>query len=312
MESGAQSAGDGLRIGAGVLHYRYWPDVQTTIDALLAQSRPPDEIVLVDHASGDGSAAKLREAYPQLEVVETQDNRGPSAGMNRLMTALLAKDVDAVLTLTDDMDLARDGLELLAARLAEDAGLGAVGPLVAHQRAPELIFYAGGYVDRRNWALEFREQPSQLSDWEGKPPQEVDFLEFGGILLRASAVQSGPMLPEHFYYHLDDVDYTLRLRARGWKLACIPAAVAWQDLGDRSQETILPPPDPYLITRNRLALIARNAPRRMLAREFLRVFKWLARDAIRPRSGSRAELKPRLRGLIDFCRGRWGPPPAKA
>jgi len=296
-----------------VLHYRCWPDVQTTIDALLAQSRPADEILLMDHASGDGSAEKLRDAYPQLEVVETPDNRGASAGMNRLIAALVAKDVDGVLLVQDDMEFAREGLERLAARLAEDAQLGAVGPLVAHRRAPERIFYAGGYVDPRNWALEFREQPAQLSDWEGQPPQEVDFLETGGILLRAAAVRdAGPMLPEHFFHHLDDVDYTLRLRARGWKLECIPAAVAWQDVGDRSQEQLVPPGDPYLLTRNRLGLIARNAPRRMLARELVRVLKWLARDAIRPRNGSRAELKPRLMGLIDFCRGRWGPPPAKA
>jgi hypothetical protein len=82
--------------------------------------------------------------------------------------------------------------------------------------------------------------------------------------------------------------------------------VAWQDVGDVSGD----PFDPYLAVRNKLGLIARTAPRRMVAREVLRVVSWLIRDAIRPRSGSRADLGPRLRGLIDFCRGSWGPPPA--
>ena len=34
-----------MKIRAGILHYRFWPGVCSTIDALLAQTRPPDEIV---------------------------------------------------------------------------------------------------------------------------------------------------------------------------------------------------------------------------------------------------------------------------
>lgn len=298
-----------MRVAAGILHFRYWPDVRRTIDALLAQSRPPDDILLLDHASGDGSAEKLRDAYPQLDVLVTEDNRGPAGGLNRLIAALLERDVDAVFPLPDDMELAPHALEHLTTRLAEQPALGAVAPLIAHERERDLVFCAGGYLDPRTWDLDFLCVPPRVSDWQGRPPQECDFLGTGGILLRAApARELGPM-PEHFHHNLDDVDYTIRLRRRGWKLECVPASLAWQDLGDRSQNTLLPPADPYLMARNRLGLIARNAPRRMVGRELVRMVRWLVRDAIRPRSGSRADLKPRVRGMVDFCRGRWGPPP---
>ncbi len=303
---------DRLRVGAGILHYRSWPEVRSTIDGLLAQTRQPDEIVVLDHASGDGSPAEIRAAYPQLELVERSDNRGPAGGIKRVIDELVSRDIDAAFVLPDDMELAPDALELLAARLEEDPELGAVGPLVAHQRAPELVFYAGGYIDPRTWDLEFREKPARVSDWKGRPPHEVDFLETGGILMRTAAARDARPLPEHFYYHLDDVDYTLQFRARGWRLECVPSAVGWQDMGGSSRESLMIPMPPYLYVRNRLGLIARNAPRRMLARELLRVVSWLVRDAIRPRTGSRAGLKPAARGLVDFCRGRWGPPPAGA
>jgi GT2 family glycosyltransferase len=306
----ASETPDGLRIAAGVLHHRYWPQVQKTVNDLLSQTRPPDEVLLLDHASGDGSAERLREAYPQFEVVETPDNRGPAGGMNRLIAALLAKDVDAVFPLPDDIELAPDTLELLGARLVESSSLGAVAPLVAHQGARELVFCAGGYVDPRTWDLEFREFPTGVSEWAEKPPQEADFLGTGAILMRTSAARGLDPMPEHFYHGFDDVDYTLRLRARGWRLECVPAAVVWQDLGDRSQDELLPPANPYLLVRNQLGVIARNGPRRKVAREMLRVVKWLMLDAIRPRSGSRDDLKGRLMGLVDFCRGHWGAPPA--
>lgn len=292
-----------MKIKAGILHYRNWPEVRGAIDALLAQSRPPDEILVLEHASGDGSAERVREAYPQLTVVEAGENRGPAAGEQRLLELLLASYSDAILILPDDLELAPDALEHLAARLEQDPALGGVGPLVAHSDRRHVIFYAGGYVRPHNWALQLLAQPEELSAWKGRPPHAVDFLETGGVLLRAEAARAAGKVAEHFYYFLDDVDYTLRIAAQGWRLECVPAAVAWQRLGE-------PGPSPYITTRNRLGLIARNAPRRFLARELVRTVYLLVRDAIRPPGGSREDLRQRLHGLLDFSRNKWGPPPS--
>lgn len=134
------------------------------IDALVAQTRKPDQIVVLDHASGDGSADELRAAYPDLEIVETADNRGQAAGENRVRRVLLERGFDAVYTSPDDLELSPDALEQLAARLEEDPAVGAVGPLIAHPHDRDRIFYAGGYVRRHNWSLHFRDQPSRLSE----------------------------------------------------------------------------------------------------------------------------------------------------
>jgi GT2 family glycosyltransferase len=291
-----------MRIAAGVLHYRFWPGIRETLDGLLAQTRRPDQVVVVDHASDDGSSAQILAAYPDVELVDLTENRGPTAGMNQLLRALLATGADAVFMLPHDLRLAPDALQHLAARLEGEPTLGAAGPLVAHQFERDRVFYAGGYVRRHNWALDFRDEPTAVSEWRGKPPHAVDFLELGGILIRAQAARAAGFLPESFYYWADDVDYTLRIGSLGWRLECVPAAVARQELG---------PPPPYLVTRNTLGLIARNAPRRYLARELIRTSYWLVRDLIRPQDGTRANLRPRFRGLCDFCLNRWGPPPGR-
>jgi GT2 family glycosyltransferase len=290
-----------VRIGAGVLHYRHWPHVRRTLDRLLAQTRRPDHILVYDHASGDGSAERIRSAYPEIEVVDAPDNRGPAAGEKRLVQTVLSRDVDAVLILPDDLELAPDALEHLAARMEEDDAVGAVGPLIAHHDDRERVWYAGGYVGRHNWSLNFRVAPARLSDWEGRPPHAVDFLQTGGTLLRAETVRQVGENEEKYYYWGDDVDYILRVGAHGWRVECVPAAVGWQEFGE---------PPPYIAARNRLLLIARNAPKRFIARELVRQVYWLGRDAIRPTTGTREDLWPRLRGVVDFCRGRWGPPPA--
>jgi GT2 family glycosyltransferase len=292
-----------MRIGAGVLHYRSWPGVRVTLDALLAQTRKPDHVLVYEHASGDGSADRIRAAYPDVEVVEAPDNRGPAVGENRMMNALLSRGVDAFLLVPDDLELAPDALEYLAARLEEDPAVGTAGPLIAQKNDRERLFYAGGYVHRHNWQLEFRDVPHRLPDWKGRPPQVVDFLQLGGALIRAEAARQIGDNEEKFYYWADDIDYILRLGAAGWRVECVPAAVGWQQFGE---------PGPYIATRNRLLLIARNAPKRFVPREVARQLYWLGRDAIRPRLGHRKDLWPRFRGVVDFCRGRWGPPPGVA
>lgn len=289
-----------MKVGAGVLHYRGWPEVELTLTGLLTQTRSADEVIVIDHASLDDSADRIREAFPDLELMELSENHGPTAGMNRLLAELLQRDIDALFILPHDLELAPDALGRLAERLEAKPQLGAVGPLIAHQDDRERVFYAGGYVRRHNWSLQFIEQPAALSEWRGRPPHAVDFLELGGILVRADAARAVGPLPEHFYYWADDVDLALRLSGLGWGLECVPAAVAWQELGS---------PPWYLATRNTLGLIARNAPRKFLARELARTLYWLARDAVRPGDRPRETLRPRARGLVDFCLGRWGPPP---
>jgi hypothetical protein len=96
------------------------------------------------------------------------------------------------------------------------------------------------------------------------------------------------------------VDYALRIGSLGWRIECLPAAIGWQDFSL---------PSPYIATRNRLGLIALNAPRRFVARELARQLYWLGHDTVLPPDGSRDELWPRLCGIVDFCIGRWGPPP---
>jgi GT2 family glycosyltransferase len=292
-----------MRVAAGVLHYRNWPQVRVVLDALLGQTRPADETFVLDHASGDGSPAHIRAAYPDLQVIEAPDNRGPIAGMNRVLRALLETRADAILMLTHGSKLAPSALEQLVDRLQEDDQLGAVGPLLAYLDEPERVHFAGGYVDRRTWHMELRSQPSGLADWRGRPPQEADWLDGGTLLMRAAAAREAGLLREEFYYHYDDSEYLLRVRSLGWRVECVPAAVAWSRPGPRST---------YLEARNRLGFVAASAPRRVLAREVARAVYLVGRGIVRPRHPSeRAEAWPRLRGLMDFCLGRWGPPPAR-
>jgi hypothetical protein len=52
-----------------------------TVRSVVEQSRPPEQVVVVDDGSTDGTATRVRDAHPQVEVVTTP-NRGRSAARN--------------------------------------------------------------------------------------------------------------------------------------------------------------------------------------------------------------------------------------
>lgn len=292
-----------LTVGAGIVHYRFWPAVRSTVDALLGQTRPPDSIVVIENGSGDDSASAIRDAYPQVQVLEVSENRGPIVGMNLILDSFIEKGVDVILLLTHETRLAPDALERMVSRLAEDDQIAVVGPLLGYSSRPDDVWSAGGVIDPRSWETDHVQDPRRISDWAGRSPHPVGWLEGACLLYRAEAVRQAGRLHEEFFMMFDEPDYQLRLQSLGWRAECVPAAVAWQEPGDKP---------PYIFTRNRLGFLARRAPRRVLWRALVGLCYDLARDGLRPRPGrgGRSHALLAARGLLDFLLNRWGRPPA--
>ena len=84
--------------------------IDRAVESLLAQTRPIDEIILIDDRSRDGTKAYLEEryaGYPQVIIVETPENGGPSRARNVGMAAATG-DYIALLDADDAWDPGRN------------------------------------------------------------------------------------------------------------------------------------------------------------------------------------------------------------
>lgn len=93
------------------------------LDSVLAQQGDlPIEIIVHDDASSDGSVAFLRERYPQVELLASDENVGFCVSNNRMVAHARGK---YVLLLNNDAALFPDALAALfdAARAQEPAGI---------------------------------------------------------------------------------------------------------------------------------------------------------------------------------------------
>lgn len=249
--------------------------------SLRAQTRPPDELLVVDDASADGSAHWLE--TQGVEVLRLRRNAGFAAAANR---GIRAVDADAVALVNTDVELEPDWLERATGRLGP--GIGAVATKMVSREDPAILDDCGDVL-RRDGVCEQRGR-GRRDDGRHDTPGEVFAACAGAALYRRSAVLDAGGFEESFFAYLEDVDLGLRLQLAGWRCAYEPAVA--RHAGQGSSD-VLARPVRRLVARNTLLLIARHFPLRWAGPVAYRQAGWLWHAA---RDG---HLRNHLAGLAD-------------
>jgi GT2 family glycosyltransferase len=237
-----------------ILHFRNWPDVRATVDAVLAEGVPRSDVLVIDNASNDGSDMHLRDAFPDLDVRVLPSNGGYAAGMNAALRIVGDRDV---LLLTHETVLCPGSIAALTSELIRDPGAGIVGPLLAYRNDPDVVFSAGGEFDA-HLTTNHRAAGRAVDACRGDSPVAVDWLDGACLLVRRECRADVGEFDEGFFLYFEETDYCCRARARGWTLKCVPAALALQQPGEAPRA---------LWVRNQLRFLRRHAGFTSFARQ---------------------------------------------
>ncbi|NVI92005.1 glycosyltransferase [Actinomadura sp. BRA 177] len=190
------------------------------LTALAGQRRPPDRVIVVDNASGDGTAAMVRDRFPDVDLLELPRNIGGAGGFSAGMARALAGDPGLLWLLDDDTVPEPGALRELLAAWERAAGQG--GP-------PALLASRVVWTDGRDHPMNTpRAKPrataaeSRIADAAGCVP--IRSASFVSVLVDAATVrQRGLPVADYFLWN-DDFEFTTRL-LRGHRGLLCPDSV---------------------------------------------------------------------------------------
>lgn len=178
------------------------------------------EVVAVDNASGDGTAARIRERHPWVTVIETGANLGFAEGNNVGIRAAMERGAKWVYLLNPDAEVGADFLREALEVARAHPGAGSIQSLLLLGDRPDRINTAGnaihflgfGYCGRMGAPV--AEAPAS--------PVEIAYGSGAAILLSVAALREvGLFDPFLFLYH-EDLDLGWRLRLAGWSNLLAP------------------------------------------------------------------------------------------
>ena len=189
------------------------------------------EVVVVDNASADGSAALVRERFPSVKLVELDENIGFGAANN---VGMAAASGDLFLLLNSDAWPVEDAIERLAAFAAERPRAGIVGPRLSNpdrslQRsvrgwptpwrlATEYLFLRR--LGRRTRAL----NAFYGAGFDHGSVRAVEVVKGAVLLVRRVAYEATGGFDPAFFMYGEEMDLCYRVGRAGWEVVFDPGA----------------------------------------------------------------------------------------
>jgi GT2 family glycosyltransferase len=213
------------------------------------------EVIVVDN-----SEKQLVEALgvpgQNIRVIANQQNAGFGGAINQGWSASASTFIS---TINDDATAERDWLSVMMMAAAKDPEIGMVAAQV--RLTVNELDSAGMLISGDG---------SSKQRGHGRPPSEFareeDVLMPSGsaALYRREMLEDTGAFAEEFFLYCEDTDLGLRARRRGWRCVYTPAAVVY--LGYSRSAGRASALKAFLVERNRLWLVLRNFPARMLWR----------------------------------------------
>ena len=181
-------------VTAVIVTYNNVAMLRDLLGDLCAQSRPVDEIVVVDNASSDGTEHEVTANYPSVKYVRLPENTGSAGGYcEGIRIASAASDL--IWTLDDDVRLEKRALEFLVQGLEilqASTRIGAVR-CVGESHSSSL-------------------------------PTELEFVPWRGTLFPVDVIRETGLPEREYFLYGEDLEYSLRLRRLGYAFFWIPAS----------------------------------------------------------------------------------------
>jgi len=205
------------------------------IESLKGQSLKPDEILVFDNASTDGTVRAIDERFSDIKIIQNDRNLGFSLSCNRAINLVTG---EFILLLNNDVVLAENFIKALLGAMQSDRAIGIAGGKV--------LSYDGKYIDSAGQLLArsrkiidrgYREIDNARYDKSGY----IFSISASAALYRRTMLEDVGENNEYFdedfgriFY--EDMDLAWRAQKKGWRAYYQPQATAYHKRGATNKQ----------------------------------------------------------------------------
>lgn len=218
------------------------------------------EIFVVDNGSTDDSVQYLRDAFPEVKILEFDQNYGFAMGYYMALEQIRAT---YYVLLNSDVKVTPGWLDPLAGAMEANPLLGACMPKLLSFEQHDYFEYAGaagGYIDRFGYPFCRGRILSALERDSGQynDTRSIFWASGACMFVRAVAYEKAGGLDGEFFAHMEEIDLCWRMHRVGYSVSVIPASTVYHLGGGTLPNNT--PRKLYLNYRNNLFLLFKNLP----------------------------------------------------
>lgn len=193
---------------------------------------PDFRITVVDNASTDSSPEMIRKRFPEVDLIENEQNLLFAGGNNIGLRRGLEGNAELFLLLNNDTEVDPD-FALKMADVFDNPEVGVAGPRIYYYDDPRRIWYGGGgfypltgiprHINIRKTDTGNKELPCQTG-----------YVTGCAMMVRREVFEKIGLLDISYRMYCEDVDFCLRAREAGWKCFYVPEARVWHKVSSSS------------------------------------------------------------------------------
>ena len=200
-----------MRTSVIIVNWNGLHHLEHCLPALAAQTLKSDEIIIVDNASSDGSVAYLKTNYPEIKLVELDENLGFSGG--NIAGYELASG-DYIVLLNNDTKPLPDWLERLVRCADDHPEVGIVASLMTDWEGETIDTAGDGCSVTGRGFKNYMNYPASTPLSSGY----VFSACAGAALYKRALLTEVGFFDARFFMNGEDTDLAFRAQLAGWKV----------------------------------------------------------------------------------------------
>ena len=260
------------------------------------------EMIVVDNASTNDEASVIKEKYPYIQVIRSEQNLGFAGGNNLGIKAAKGK---YLFLINNDTVFKNFNIQALVNRQEQSDNIAMVCPKIRFSWGNQPIQFAGytplSPITIRNRAIGCGEN----DHGQYETPHPTPYAHGAAMMVKREAIEKVGLMPECYFLYYEELDWSMMMTRAGYEIWYEPACTIYHKESQTTGQNS--PLRTYYITRNRLLLVKRNIKGINKYLAYCYLLSCVAmRDILKYTvTGKSRHLRATLKGISDFSKSQF-------